>query len=489
MLDGERVTGFSEKPRAEQWVNGGFMVFERGALAYLSADSVLEREPLERLAADGALAAYRHEGYWRCLDTYKDAVVLEEESDSAPWLPRVAGVGSRVEFRVLGPLEVVHSADPSAPPGVKERTILARLLLEPARVVPTDALIEAAWPETDPETAARSLAVRLANLRAFLEPDRAPGAPSTLLIRDGSGYRLAADLDQIDAVRLERLVTEAAVTAARDGARRLRAGARPVARLAVRRRRLRRLRAGRDPAPGGAAGPCRRGARAGAGRARPARRGAARAAAAGRRRAAEGGARARPRAGAVPRRTAGRGARRDCGRWAPASPSSGSSPAPPPASSSAASSSTSPAWPASAAPRRAACPPAPAASSAARSSWRAPRRCCATAGCSPSPASAAPARRGWRWRSPTGSASRTARGGASSARSAPTPTWPARSPTRSPSKAGSSSSRRAPGCCCSTTASTCSTAAPPWSRRCSPAAPTCASSSRVARRWASTASR
>ena len=47
---------------------------------------MLEREPLERLAADGALAAYRHEGYWRCLDTYKDAVVLEEESGSAPWL-------------------------------------------------------------------------------------------------------------------------------------------------------------------------------------------------------------------------------------------------------------------------------------------------------------------------------------------------------------------------------------------------------------------
>jgi predicted ATPase/DNA-binding SARP family transcriptional activator len=115
-----------------------------------------------------------------------------------------------VEFRVLGPLEVVHNGDASAPPGVKERTILARLLLEPARVVPTEALIEAAWPETDPETAARSLAVRLANLRAFLEPDRAPGAPSTLLVRDGTGYRLAADLDQIDAVKLQRLVTDAA---------------------------------------------------------------------------------------------------------------------------------------------------------------------------------------------------------------------------------------------------------------------------------------
>jgi glucose-1-phosphate cytidylyltransferase len=81
------VTGFHEKPRAEQWVNGGFLVLEPGALAYLTDDCVLEREPLERLAADGALAAYRHRGYWRCLDTYKDAVALEEEweSGSAPW--------------------------------------------------------------------------------------------------------------------------------------------------------------------------------------------------------------------------------------------------------------------------------------------------------------------------------------------------------------------------------------------------------------------
>jgi glucose-1-phosphate cytidylyltransferase len=87
MLDGERVTGFHEKPRADQWVNGGFFVLQPGALDYLAADAVLERRPLERLAADGALGAYRHEGYWRCLDTYKDAVALEQEwaSGSAPW--------------------------------------------------------------------------------------------------------------------------------------------------------------------------------------------------------------------------------------------------------------------------------------------------------------------------------------------------------------------------------------------------------------------
>jgi glucose-1-phosphate cytidylyltransferase len=93
MLDGERVTGFREKPRAEQWVNGGFLVMQPGALAYLSGDAGLEREPLERLAADGALGAYRHEGYWRCLDTYKDAVALEDESSSAPWLRRRTAAG------------------------------------------------------------------------------------------------------------------------------------------------------------------------------------------------------------------------------------------------------------------------------------------------------------------------------------------------------------------------------------------------------------
>jgi glucose-1-phosphate cytidylyltransferase len=78
MLDGGRVAGFREKPVSEQWVNGGFLVLEPGALGYLRPDSVLEREPLERLAADGALAAYRHSGFWRCLDTAKDAVALEE---------------------------------------------------------------------------------------------------------------------------------------------------------------------------------------------------------------------------------------------------------------------------------------------------------------------------------------------------------------------------------------------------------------------------
>ena len=83
LLEGDRVAGFREKPLAEDWVNGGFFVLEPGALDYLSDDCVLEREPLERMAGDGRLAAYRHTGYWRCLDTHKDAVALEREWDPA----------------------------------------------------------------------------------------------------------------------------------------------------------------------------------------------------------------------------------------------------------------------------------------------------------------------------------------------------------------------------------------------------------------------
>jgi glucose-1-phosphate cytidylyltransferase len=88
-----RVEGFVEKPRSEHWINGGFFCFEPGALDYISGDSVLEREPLERLAIAGQLSAYRHEGFWDCMDTYKDAVELNDlwVSGSAPWPTLIAG--------------------------------------------------------------------------------------------------------------------------------------------------------------------------------------------------------------------------------------------------------------------------------------------------------------------------------------------------------------------------------------------------------------
>jgi glucose-1-phosphate cytidylyltransferase len=86
-LDGDRVAGFVEKPRSERWINGGFFCFEPGALEYLDPGSVLEREPLRRLAEEGQLRAFRHEGFWDCMDTYKDAVVLNDlwAADTAPW--------------------------------------------------------------------------------------------------------------------------------------------------------------------------------------------------------------------------------------------------------------------------------------------------------------------------------------------------------------------------------------------------------------------
>jgi len=86
-LEGDRVSGFAEKPRSEHWINGGFFCFEPGVLDYLEPESVLEREPLSRLAADDQLRAYRHEGFWDCMDTYKDAVVLNDlwTAGQAPW--------------------------------------------------------------------------------------------------------------------------------------------------------------------------------------------------------------------------------------------------------------------------------------------------------------------------------------------------------------------------------------------------------------------
>ena len=83
----DRVERFVEKPRAERWVNGGFFCFEPGVLDLLDEASVLERRPFERLAADGQLRAYRHTGFWDCMDTYKDQTLLEDlwRAGQAPW--------------------------------------------------------------------------------------------------------------------------------------------------------------------------------------------------------------------------------------------------------------------------------------------------------------------------------------------------------------------------------------------------------------------
>jgi glucose-1-phosphate cytidylyltransferase len=81
------VREFVEKPRMQDCVNGGFFVFEPDVFEYLDEDSVLEREPLEHLARDGQIMAYGHSGFWNCMDTYKDAVALDNlwNSKQARW--------------------------------------------------------------------------------------------------------------------------------------------------------------------------------------------------------------------------------------------------------------------------------------------------------------------------------------------------------------------------------------------------------------------
>jgi glucose-1-phosphate cytidylyltransferase len=88
-LDGDRVAEFAEKPQAgEGWINGGFFVLEPAVLDYIEGDeTILEREPLERLAAEGELFAYRHHGYWQSMDTLRDVRLLNAAwaSGEAPW--------------------------------------------------------------------------------------------------------------------------------------------------------------------------------------------------------------------------------------------------------------------------------------------------------------------------------------------------------------------------------------------------------------------
>ncbi|HRN67048.1 MAG TPA: glucose-1-phosphate cytidylyltransferase [Promineifilum sp.] len=88
-FDGDRIREFTEKPQtAEGWINGAFFVAEPQVFDYIDGDDTqFEKEPLERLAADGELMAYRHEGFWQCMDTRRDKYVLEKlwESGNAPW--------------------------------------------------------------------------------------------------------------------------------------------------------------------------------------------------------------------------------------------------------------------------------------------------------------------------------------------------------------------------------------------------------------------
>jgi len=88
--DKELVREFKEKPQIHQgWINGGFFIFSPKIFDYIDDDStVLEREPLEKLAHDGELVTYCHEGFWQCMDTVRDRDYLDNlwASGDVPWL-------------------------------------------------------------------------------------------------------------------------------------------------------------------------------------------------------------------------------------------------------------------------------------------------------------------------------------------------------------------------------------------------------------------
>ena len=89
-LNGDTVSSFQEKPQLhEGWINGGFFVMEPGFFNYIKDDAtLLEREPLERVASEGQLMAYRHQDFWQCMDSKRDLELLESlwNKGEAPWL-------------------------------------------------------------------------------------------------------------------------------------------------------------------------------------------------------------------------------------------------------------------------------------------------------------------------------------------------------------------------------------------------------------------
>ncbi|MEO1686658.1 MAG: sugar phosphate nucleotidyltransferase [Pseudomonadota bacterium] len=118
-LDGDRIRSFKEKPKdAEGWINGAFFVLEPEVAAYIEGDDTLfEAAPLETLAAEGQLMAYRHHGFWQCMDTLHDRKTLETlwARGDAPWArawqtPPVFARGLAAECESLSPAIAATSA-------------------------------------------------------------------------------------------------------------------------------------------------------------------------------------------------------------------------------------------------------------------------------------------------------------------------------------------------------------------------------------------
>ena len=85
--DENKVTEFAEKPKTDKWVNGGFFIFEPMIFDYLDDECILEKTPLEQIAKNGKLKAYKHEGFWQPMDTYRESQELNDmwAQGLAPW--------------------------------------------------------------------------------------------------------------------------------------------------------------------------------------------------------------------------------------------------------------------------------------------------------------------------------------------------------------------------------------------------------------------
>jgi glucose-1-phosphate cytidylyltransferase len=119
-MRGNRVVEFSEKPQtAEGWINGAFFVLEPQVFDYIEGDQTQwEKDPLENLAREGQLMAYRHESFWQCMDTLREKKYLESlwESGNAPWktwsdaVPSVARNGAQSGYRNgIHPENIAHA--------------------------------------------------------------------------------------------------------------------------------------------------------------------------------------------------------------------------------------------------------------------------------------------------------------------------------------------------------------------------------------------
>ena len=88
LADDGKVRNSAEKPQADSWISAGFFVFNQTVFDYLGGeDCIFEQQPLQRLAADGQLMAFRHEGFFFAMDTYREYQMLNElwDSGQAPW--------------------------------------------------------------------------------------------------------------------------------------------------------------------------------------------------------------------------------------------------------------------------------------------------------------------------------------------------------------------------------------------------------------------